>query len=305
MTTYLVLGASGFLGSHVHEAINRSGDEPCLVAVGRRPPRIALPPRSSWVPLDLASASVKDLVVLIQASRPDALINCAGRTSGTTEELWDINTTFVEKLVQAMRLSGPTPLVHLGSAAEYGVQPGNVSINEAALTHPVSDYGRSKLAATRKIAYAAEQGDISATVLRIFNPIGTGAPEDSLVGKATKELRLALENNRRFITMGPLGAYRDFVAARDVASAALRVTQLTTTDPVINVGRGMAISCRALVELLANVAGYDGGIVEVGDGSVRSEEVSWQQADIARLVHNLDWLPRTPLAQALEELWNS
>jgi nucleoside-diphosphate-sugar epimerase len=255
--------------------------------------------------MDLASASVKDLVVLIQASRPDALINCAGRTSGTAEELWEINTSFVEKLVQALRLSGPAPLVHIGSAAEYGIQPENVSINEAALTHPVSDYGRSKLAATRKVVYAAEQGDISATVLRVFNPIGAGMPEDSLVGRASKELRLALENNRRFITMGPLTASRDFVAASDVASAALRVAKITPTDPVINVGRGIAMSCRALVELLANVAGYDGGIVEVGEGSTRSDEVPWQQADIARLVHNLDWLPRTPLAQALEEVWNS
>jgi len=33
MTCYNVLGASGFLGSHVHEAINRSEEAPALVAV--------------------------------------------------------------------------------------------------------------------------------------------------------------------------------------------------------------------------------------------------------------------------------
>ena len=123
MTTYLVLGASGFLGSQVHDAINRSTTPPAIVAVSRNPPRIPLPSNSSWVPLDLTRASVEELIVLIQASRPDALINCAGRTSGTSEQLWEINTTFVDNLIMALRVAGPTPLVHLGSAAEYGVQP--------------------------------------------------------------------------------------------------------------------------------------------------------------------------------------
>ena len=46
-----------------------------MVAVGRHPPRLALPSQSSWVPLDVTRASVEELVVLIQASRgrPDQL----------------------------------------------------------------------------------------------------------------------------------------------------------------------------------------------------------------------------------------
>jgi nucleoside-diphosphate-sugar epimerase len=180
MTCYIVLGASGFLGSHVHEAINRSEEAPALVAVSRYPPLLAMPPNSSWVPLDLVTATVAELVVLIEASRPDAVINCAGRTSGTSQQLWDLNTTFVDKLIQALRQSGPAPLVHLGSAAEYGVQPSGIPIKETADARPVSSYGRSKLAATRKIASAAEKGDISATVLRVFNPIEARSPKQGL-----------------------------------------------------------------------------------------------------------------------------
>jgi len=56
--------------------------------------------------MDLTRASVEELIVLIQASRPDALINCAGRTSGTSEQLWEINTTFVDNLIQALRVAG-------------------------------------------------------------------------------------------------------------------------------------------------------------------------------------------------------
>jgi len=77
---------------------------------------------------------------------------------------------------------GSDPLVHLGSAAEYGVQPEGVPITESAKPEPVSNYGRSKLAATRKIIAATNDGDIAATVLRVFNPIGLRAPADSSLG---------------------------------------------------------------------------------------------------------------------------
>jgi nucleoside-diphosphate-sugar epimerase len=305
VTTYLVLGASGFLGSHVHEALGQCDESPDLVAVSRRPPHIALSPGSSWVPVDLVTAPVAELVALIEASRPDALINCAGRTSGSAEQMWELNTTFVDKLVQALRLSGPRPFVHLGSAAEYGAQPRDVSIRETAPTHPVSDYGRSKLAATRIITNAAERGDICATVLRVFNPVGPRAPADSLAGRAVRELKMAQEAKRSSVTMGPLSAYRDFVAASDVASAALRATKLGDGDSVINVGRGTGMSCRSMVELLADVAGFEGDVRETAVGSDRSGEVPWQQADVSRLGRDFGWLPATPIAHALEELWRS
>jgi nucleoside-diphosphate-sugar epimerase len=303
MKTYLVLGANGYLGSYVHEAINHSADPIALVAVGRHPPRLVLPSQSSWVPLDVTKASVDELVILIQASRADALINCVGQSSGSSEQLWNVNASFVDKLIQALRLSGPIPLIHLGSAAEYGIQPQGIAIKEDAPAHPVSSYGRSKLAATRKILYSAELGDISATVLRIFNPIGVRAPENSLVGRALGELRAAVEMKRPSIVLGPLNAYRDFLAASDVATAVLLATQLSCRSPLINVGRGTAMSCRTLVELMADAAGFAGEIIETGEGSARSDEVPWQQADTTLLRRELNWLPNTPIPQVVKDLW--
>ncbi len=303
MKTYLILGANGFLGTHVHEAINGSAESISLVVVGRHPPRLPLPPQSSWVPLDVSKASVEELVVLIQASRANALINCVGQSSGSSEQLWDVNTTFVDKLIQALRLSGPTPLIHLGSAAEYGIQPQGVAIREDAPARPVSIYGRSKLAATHKIMYATESGDISATVLRVFSPVGVRASADSLVGHALQELRAAVAMKRPSIVMGPLGAYRDFLAASDVATAVLLSTQLTVRSPLINVGRGTALSCRTLVELMADAAGFAGEILESGEGSARSEEVPWQQADTTLLGRELSWLPSTPIPLVVKALW--
>jgi nucleoside-diphosphate-sugar epimerase len=161
------------------------------------------------------------------------------------------------------------------------------------------------LAATRKITYATEQGDICATVLRVFNPIGPRQPVESLAGRAVLELSQALKTKSPTISMGPLSAYRDFVAAGDVASAALGATQLLGRAPIINVGLGKAMSCRSMVELLASAAGFDGDILEEGGGSGRSEEVPWQQADVSRMGHEIGWMPHTPISQAVEDLWRA
>jgi hypothetical protein len=57
--------------------------------------------------------------------------------------------------------------------------------------------------------------------------------------------------------------------------------------------------------MLAKCAGFSGDIIEAGDGSERSNEVRWQQADISRLARNMSWVPNTPISKVVEELWAS
>lgn len=48
-----------------------------------------------------------------------------------------------------------------------------------------------------------------------------------------------------------------------------------------------------------------GEIFETSDGSPRSAAVPWQQADVSLLEGQLDWIPTTPIAEALAALWQS
>ena len=59
-----------------------------------------------------------------------------------------------------------------------------------------------------------------AVVLRVFNPVGPGAPEESLPGRVAAELRRALASGAE-VRLGSLDAVRDFVDARDVADAVI------------------------------------------------------------------------------------
>ncbi len=305
MTRYLLLGANGFLGSQVREAIERSGDSSFLVAVSGHRPRQAIPATCHWRRMDLVRASVQDFAALFDYSKPDAIINCAGSTSGSPQLLEAVNTTIVDKLVKALACADPIPLVHMGSAAEYGFQPEGIAITEGATARPVGDYGRTKLVATELVRDLADRGAIRATVLRVFNPVGRRAPANSLAGTAVREIKRALVTHKSFITLGSLASHRDFLATEDVATATLRAARAVDLPPILNVGRGVAMSSRSMVELLAAAAGFEGDVFETDGGSRRSAAVPWQKASVSLLREHLQWVPTTSISAAVSDLWQS
>jgi nucleoside-diphosphate-sugar epimerase len=303
VSTVVVLGAAGFLGRHVSKVLGAS-EEHRLVGVGRRPPTDWPGGIDAWRSLDLAEASVDDHVRLYKEEAAQIIINCAGTTSGEARQMLAGNVTLVDNLVGALGRLGSIRLVHLGSAAEYGCQPAGVPIAESASPSPVSEYGRYKLAATELIIDAAEQGHLDGTVLRVFNPVGAGAPVSSLAGRVAGILRDAVATGLDAIRLGPLSASRDFVAADDVAGAAARAAFGAGMPPVINVGSGGATCSRTLVLALATVAGFTGAIIEDEHGSTRSALVDWQAADISLLHRHLGRQPAIPLSDSLQQLWD-
>ena len=172
-------------------------------------------------------------------------------------------------------------LVHIGSAAEYGIQGRDGPVPEYAIAAPGSAYGVTKLEATERLTAAAAHDRISVTVLRVFNPLGRFSPPSTLPGSAARQIDAALRSGARSINLGALDSRRDYIDTRDVARAVLAAASTVRhTGSVLNVGRGEAVASRYLVESLAAIAGYDGEIVETSERSVRSARVSSMYADI-------------------------
>jgi nucleoside-diphosphate-sugar epimerase len=293
MRRALLIGANGFLGRHVHEA---------LVANGWQVHPTSRTDTAGHVRVDLSHAGSAALAAALTEYRPHAVINCAGAVSGDAADLVAANTTGPAVLVRAMRQRAPDArLVHFGSAAEYGVCAPDAPITEAHLPRPVGVYGVSKLAGTQAVQLGRVAG-LDAVVLRVFNPVGPGAPPTSLPGRLAAEFANAGDEVR----LGPLGAVRDFVDARDVAAAALAaITAPTVGRPVLNVASGHGVPVRTLVDTLAGIAGFAGTITESANGSARSADVPWQEADISGIGRALGWRPEVGLRTSLEDLWQA
>ncbi len=294
----LILGASGFLGGHVWRQATAAGAE--VVTAGRA----GLPGSAAHQLLDLAGDDPARIAEVIASVAPDAIANCAGLTVGGPDVLAAANITGTYTLVRAMLLAEtPARLVHLGSAAEYGGAEPGVPLTESAPPRPGAPYGATKLAGTRLVELGRASG-LGAVVLRVFNPVGAGAPESGLPGRVAAQLHRALAGGNE-VRLGPLDAVRDFVDARDVADAVLAAAVTPSPHAVLNIGSGTAVPARTLVKELIAVTGYAGPVHEDSAGSARSGDLDWQQADIGLARLDLDWQPRRDLAASLADLWEA
>jgi nucleoside-diphosphate-sugar epimerase len=289
MMRALVIGGSGYLGARVYRAAAAAGLD--VVTAGRR------------TGLDLGAAGPSSIASVIADVAPDVVVNCAGATSGDLATLTAANVDGPAALVTALLRTPAVRLVHLGSAAEYGRGPGEVPVREDEPARPLSPYGVTKLAGTRLVELGRSAG-LPAVVLRVFNPVGPGAPGHTLPGRAAAELARAVRDGDA-VRLGGLDAVRDFVDVDDVAAAVLAAATGPLAQGVVNVGSGTAASARELVSTLVDVAGARVHVEEGEGGSARSADVPWQQADITAATAAWGWRPRRSLAESLEGLWRA
>lgn len=303
MARVLLLGASGFIGRHIHQGLHQDPKVEAVVCLGRQNR-----PKSDdpFIQHDLMTGSLEELTDIVAGAKPDVVINGVGSLVGSLTYLVNANVMVVAKILEAITQAAPRArLVKLGSAGEYGVVEQGVAVNEDSPTHPVSAYGITRLASAQLVVLAKAEGRLDGVVLRVFNPIGAGLPAENMLGRAAKQIRQALAEGQDFIQMGPLGAYRDFVDVRDVARAVVSAALVPDLKPaILNVGSGKAVPSRHLVELLAQISGYKGEIRETNPPPSRSASVNWIQADISRIAQVLGWKPTYSLKDSVEAVWN-
>lgn len=295
----MVIGARGFLGAHVRSQAQVAGAE--VVTAGRS----ALPGSPGHRRLDLAADDPAQIAEVLAQVAPDAVVNCAGATAGDTDTLVTENLTGTYMLVKAMLIAkGPGRLVHLGSAAEYGMAEPGIPVTEHARPRPATLYGATKLAGTRLVELAVAAG-LDAVVLRVFNPVGPGAPASGLPGRLAAELRQALSHGTE-VRLSSLDAVRDFVDARDVADAVIAAAAARALPhQLLNIGSGRGVPVRELVRQLVAISGHTGVVREDAPPPARSAGMAWQQADITRAARELDWAPRRELTTSLTDLWEA
>lgn len=302
MRRVLVLGGRGYLGAPVAARLaalpgvavlhgGRGRAAGGTGAAGGRPDLRA----------DLGTVPVEALSAGLAALRPDVVVNCAGMAAGPASALAAVNARGPAALCEAMAAAVPgARLVQLGSAGEYGPGVPGTALSESATPRPAGVYGATKLAGT----LAVTGSGLDAVVLRVFNPVGPGAPASGLPGRLAAAFRAGPPGG--VVRTGGLGAYRDFVDVRDVAEAvALAASAAGPLPPVVNIGSGRATLVRDLATELAALCGFTGTVEESGAGSERSAAVSWVRADVALAASALGWTPMRTLHDALAALSHS
>jgi UDP-glucose 4-epimerase len=260
----LVTGAGGFIGRHVCLELEAGGWR--VARAGR--PEIEIP-------------SMK-FAALVERSRPDVLIHCAGPASvpmSLSDPLGDLEGSVLmlaNILYTIARMSGSPRLVLVSSAAVYG-DSAQRPINEEAPFAPVSPYGFHRQITEVLVEEYRQIFAIPSTVLRIFSAYGEGLRKQLLWDVC----RMAVRDGA--VTLSGTGAEtRDFLHVKDVA----RAVSLATSDPravdeTYNIASGVETTVSAVAGWVVDELGTG---VPIGfSGFPRPGDPARWSADISKI----------------------
>ena len=262
MTTYLVTGGAGFVGSHLTEALLARGDRVRVLdnlATGRmdnlRTAQEAGGDRFEFMEGDVRDPEAcRRATIGIDVTLHQAALASVAESLAQPRETDAVNVGGTLNLLLAAREAGVRRFVYASSAAVYGDAP--LPNDEQAAPHPRSPYAVSKLAGEHYArAFAACYG-CSTVSLRYFNIFGPRQdPASHYAGVITRFLS-AMQAGRRPVLYGDGSQSRDFVYVGDVVRANLLAADSEAgAGEAFNVATGERHDLRAVVAALNALLG--------------------------------------------------
>lgn len=241
MSHLLVLGEGWLGGAVIRAARSRTG-----VSSVDPPLDPVLAPRDA-----AARAGMRRLVT---SSGATAIVNACGLANGEGAALQDANVEFPRWLCETIGDLG-VPLVHIGSASEYGDPGSPAPVDEAAPARPAGAYATTKAAGT-EVVLAARSSGLDATVARVFNVVGHPVPAASPLHQWISDLR-ALGPDGGDVAVWWPATVRDFVAIDDVAESLVDLALLGERPELVNVCSGTGLAYGDIVRALAARLGVE------------------------------------------------
>ena len=298
----LVTGAAGFVGQHLINHLQGSGDN-VLATVGAGQ-RCA----SAVAIAELDITDYQSCVKIVSKFEPEVIYHLAGisfvpEAENNFDIALKVNVAGTQNLVRAAHLLDKKVKFLFASSAEvYGKLQGHeIPVSESQPARPANNYSLSKYMAELVVSRYANVGTIVPLIMRPFNHIGAGQHANFVAPSFARQLaKIKLNKARPVITVGNLTPQRDFSDVRDIA----RAYRLAATkgDGVYNLGVGKPIAIQEILDLLLEISQVKVK-VEQDPNLMRPAEVPVLYADISKAKRELDWSPEYSLKSSLQEVF--
>lgn len=273
MSTILVTGGAGYIGSHALPALRRQGYRPLVLDNLSEGHRAAVG-EAELVIADLADFG--SLRALIRGNRPLAIFHFAAVCS-VAESVADPSRYYETNLVGSFNLlragleAGVPRIIFSSTAAVYG-EPETTPITEDHPTRPINPYGWTKLGVEQMLKDYSQAYGIKFVTFRYFNAAGADPaaglgedhrPEGHLIPLA---LRAVLDPGEPLRVFGndyptPDGTcVRDYVHVKDLVDAHLRGLDYLLDggeSDTFNLGTESGYSVKQILDRIEAVTGHE------------------------------------------------
>lgn len=299
----LVIGGSGFIGSHVVDCLKREGYN---VRIATRDIKnvtdgyVYVPrwvdPDTEYTDLCFAALDGVDAVIHLGSSTIPATSN--------QDPLADINDNLVStvNLLKLMRIKGVRNLVYMSSGGAIYGNSFNQGSHELDRLNPRTSYGIIKLAIENYIMMEMRLNGLFATILRPSNPYGPRqmAGAQGIIGNFLWNIA----NDKPCEIWGDGSIIRDFVYVEDVAEACVLAVSGNSNfgmrSGIYNISSGVGYRINDLLPIIGKIVGKP----------VSFEYHEGRNFDIKRVVldHNsamssLNWKPKVDLEEGIKKTW--
>jgi UDP-glucose 4-epimerase len=306
MTSILVTGGAGFIGSHLCDRL--LAERHRVIAVDDLSTgRIANLTEArgygkdfTFYNMDIRSEGLR---TLFERHRPEVVMHLAAQPNvrvSVEDPALDaqVNILGTLNVLESSSRSGVRKVVVASSGGTIYGEPRRLPVKETAASgsHPVSPYGISKKVAEDYLRFYQRYRGVDFTALALANVYG---PRQDPLGEAgvvaifaTK--MLAGETPTIF---GDGNQTRDFVFVDDVLHA-FALAMERGSSKLVNVGTGLETSVNGLFRMLAQITAFHGQPLY---GPQRPGELRRNSLDIETAMESLGWHPWTHLEDGLKE----
>ncbi len=270
----LVLGGSGFIGSHVAQRGINNGYETYVVCK-TLPKQEKLIRDVNYINLDITDKN--KLLILSQISF-EYIINLSGYVDHSSffeagKELINLHFSSLVNLVSTIRKDNLIRFVQIGSSDEYG---DNIAPQvETQIEKPLTPYSFAKLASTNFIKFLFQSENFPGTILRPFIIYGPGQKKDRLIPYV---INRSLKNENFEVSSGK--QIRDFLHIDDAVDAIfLSLNEDAVNGRIINLGSGHPRSVKSVIQFI---------VKEIGLGNPLYSDFKIRKGENLELYPNLD-----------------